>query len=274
MLNNQGNVNYGIFLPLLNVYGDQKTIDCFTQEAMFDGWLKAESALARAEAEESIIPVEMAEKIEQAAHISSLDLKDFWEETRNVGYPIIPLVNRLAEVAGEAGKYVHWGATTQDIMDTGLILQIKSVLNRLEQLLTDLGNACATLCEQHAETIQAGRTHGQQAVPITFGFKVSVWLEEIQRHYLRLQEVKKRLLVGQLSGAAGTLATLGEKAPFVRKRYCNLLGLNEPQGPWHVARDIIVEFSNMEATISGTVQKIAKEIANLASTEIGEVFEF
>ncbi|ALX47572.1 class-II fumarase/aspartase family protein [Lentibacillus amyloliquefaciens] len=266
-------INGKMLLPLLDTYGDLETINCFSEEAMFNGWLEAEVALAKAQGEENIIPKEAAKKIEASAKYELLDLNGFWEETKNVGYPIVPLVKRLSAVSGEYGGYVHWGATTQDIMDTGLVIQLRNAIKRLEQLLIECGSACATLIEKYASTPQAGRTHGQQAVPITFGMKVSVWLSELRRHVERLQEVKSRLLVGQLFGAAGTLATLGTKSTKVRTRFCELLELQEPEGPWHVARDTVVEFANLQSMISGTLQKVAKEIADLARTEINEVQE-
>ncbi len=262
-----------MIFPLFDTYGDETTVEFFTQEAMFEGWLRSEVALAKAQSEVGIIPAEAAKEIEESAKYEKLDITGFWDEVKNVGYPIVPLVKRLSQAAGDSGGYVHWGATTQDIMDTGIILQLKNAVHRLEELLVHTGDSCAVIIEKHANTPQAGRTHGQQAVPITFGMKVSVWLAEITRHLQRLQEMKSRLLVGQLFGAAGTLATLGGKSEQVRIRYCEILELNVPDGPWHVARDIVVEYANLQALISGTLKKMAREIADLARTEIKEVSE-
>jgi 3-carboxy-cis,cis-muconate cycloisomerase len=183
------------------------------------------------------------------------------------------LVRLLKQTCNENyGEYVHWGATTQDIMDTGTILQVKKGLNIIEKRLKELEQICIKLAREHKESIQAGRTHGQHAVPITFGFKVAVWVREIQRHLERLEQCKHRLLVIEFSGAAGTLATIDvEKGFELQKQLAKELELMVPIISWHSSRDNLIEIIGLFSLIAGTVAKIANEIIILNRTEVEEV---
>src|SRR6185436_18656726 len=153
----------------------------------------------------------------------ALDLARLKRETETVGYPILPLVRQMAELAGEAGRYVHWGATTQDIMDTAAVLQIRAGLAIVERDLAAVSAALANLAGKYRDTPMPGRTHLQQALPITFGYKCAVWLSMMDRHAERLRELKPRVLMAQLGGAAGTLASLGEKGLEVRREFAREL---------------------------------------------------
>jgi adenylosuccinate lyase len=259
---------------LKDLYGTDEMRAVFDDRATLQGWLDVEAALALAEAELGLIPAPAAEEIARQARAEAVDSRHIKELIDRTVHPIVPVVRALAEVCqGEAGQYVHWGATTQDIMDTALILQIKQATSIIERRLGDLVGALAALAEAHSATPMAGRTHGQQALPITFGFKVAIWLAEVLRHRERLTELKPRLLVGQFAGAVGTLASVPEKGLEVQGRMMAKLGLGVPLIAWHTARDGLAEFAGLLGLLTATLGKIAKEIIALQATEVGEVEE-
>jgi adenylosuccinate lyase len=242
--------------------------------AMVQGWLDVEAALARAEAALGIIPREHAEEIGRKARVELLDLgrmKRYLEEMR---HPIMPLVRCLQEVCEPpAGESIHWGATTQDIMDTALVLQLQAAH---AIVVRDLSRTRALLCDlarRHRQTLQAGRTHGQQALPITFGYKLAVWAAEVERHLTRLGQMVPRVFRGQLAGAVGTLASLGEPGLRVQELVCAELGLHVPDIAWHTARDGIAEAVCAFALVGGTLAKIANEVIELQRSEVAEVEE-
>src|SRR5258705_12031243 len=183
----------------------------FSDEAQLKAYVQAEIALAVAQGEAGVIPREAAEAIAQMAPAIALDSEQLKRDTENVGYPIVGLVRQLSEQLGEAGRYVHWGATTQDIMDTATVLQLREAVVLIEAQLVEAMATLADLARLHRDTPMAGRTHLQQALPITFGHKVAVWLSALQRSADRLEQAKPRPLQAQLGGAAGTLAPLGER---------------------------------------------------------------
>jgi 3-carboxy-cis,cis-muconate cycloisomerase len=198
----------------------------FSDEALVRRYVEVEVALAAAEASVGVIPKEAAEAIRQGARPEAIDLAKLKAETDLVGYPIVGLVHQLAKQAGEAGRYVHWGATTQDIMDTATVLQVREALAIVEDDLAAIEAALAALAAKHRTTVMAGRTHLQHALPVTFGYKAAVWLAMIRRHRQRLAELRPRVLVGQFAGAAGTLASLGDKGRPIRgcRRHARLAG--------------------------------------------------
>lgn len=259
---------------LLDTFGDPEMASVFSETSTVRAWLAVERALAGAQASLGLIPTEAARAIE--ARIDGLTIADgaLDEGFRHVGYPIV----RLLEVVGqdappEVGAWLHWGATTQDIMDTGQALQLHAALARLEALVTGLGDRVAELAVAHRGTVMAGRTHGQQAVPTTFGAKVAVWLAELARQLDRLREARPRVCGVELFGAGGTSAAMGPDAAAVRHAVAAALGLTSVDVPWHVARDGIAEACFLAASISGTCVRVAREVADLARTEIGEVRE-
>ncbi len=168
---------------------------------------------------------------------------------------------------------MHWGATTQDIMDTAVVLQIRSGLAIVEADITALRGILADLAKRHRDTPMAGRTHLQQALPVTFGYKAAIWLAMFDRHAERLAQLKPRVLVGQFAGAAGTLASLGDKGFEVQRALCEDLGLGVPVATWHVARDGFAEAVNFLALVTGSLGKVALDIMLMASTEFAEVYE-
>src|SRR5579864_6931862 len=220
-----------------DAFGTPAMREVFSDRALIGRYVEVEVALAKAEAKCGVIPVDAAEAIARQANASALDLDQLREETDNVGYPILPLVHQLAKQCGDAGRYVHWGATTQDIMDSAVVLQLREGLKLIEDDIAELRHVLADLSRRTRDTAMAGRTHLQQALPITFGYKTSIWLAMFDRHAERLEQLKPRVLVGQFAGAAGTLASLGDRGFDVQTAFCQQIGLGVPVSTWHVARD-------------------------------------
>jgi 3-carboxy-cis,cis-muconate cycloisomerase len=256
-----------------DAFGTPRMREVFCDYAVVSRYVEVEVALARAEARCSVIPAQAAEEIAAKCDVASLDFDLLRRETDLVGYPILPLVHQLVKQCGEAGRYVHWGATTQDIMDTAVVLQVREGLRIIEEDIDELRDILAKLARKYRTTPMAGRTHLQQALPITFGYKVAVWLAMFERHAERLDQLKPRVLVGEFAGAAGTLASLGDKGLEVQKALCEELGLGVPLSTWHVARDAFTETVNMLALITGSLGKIALDLMLMASTELAEVYE-
>jgi 3-carboxy-cis,cis-muconate cycloisomerase len=210
----------------------------------------------------------------RAAQPSVVDHDELWRLTRNVGYPILPLVRMIAArlPPGPDGR-VHYGATTQDIMDTGLALQATKALDHLADLLSAYGDGLAELVERHTTTIMVARTHAQQAVPTTFGAKIAVMLAECTRHWERIRQLRPRIALVSLYGAGGTSASFGGRAKMVRAHMADALRLGADDIPWHVSRDNVAEFGMLCAVLAATAARFAREVIELSRTEIGEVAE-
>lgn len=259
-----------VFGPL---FGTEEMRRVFSDENMVQQWLNTEAALAAAQGELGIIPKDMAREINSKAKAELLDIPSIGEFYKS-SITIVPLLKAFKKVLdSNAGEYVHWGATSQDIVDTGLMLQIKAAHAILLRRLRQIEKGCYNLAEKHKSLVMAGRTHVQHALPITMGFKAAVWASEISRHVARMQECRDRLFIGQLSGAVGTLASMEDKGLEVQKRMMGILGLNVPDIAWHTARDHIAEFINLLALVAATVAKITHEVLALQRTEIGELEE-
>ncbi len=257
-----------------DLFGTPEMREIFSDQSLVQAWLDVEVALARAQAAVGVIPARAADEIARQARAEHIDLDALKQQTEIVGYPILPLVRMLASRCGDgAGEFIHWGATTQDIMDTATVLQLRRAHRILMRDLARLVDAAVHLAARYRDTPMAGRTHGQQALPITFGFKAAVWVAEMARHQDRLKAITPRLFVGQLAGAAGTLASLGADGLAVQERMMADLGLAVPPIAWHVARDALAEFTALLALICGTLAKIGQEIALLQTTEVEEVEE-
>lgn len=238
-------------------------------------WLDVEAALAEAEADLGIVPVEAAEEISRSAKIDQIDTSSMKAEFDATWNPVVPLVNALRKVISpEAGRYVHWGATSKNIFDTGLMLQIKDSYTLVLDDLAGVGDSLARLAEEHRETIMAGRTHGQHAIPITFGFKAAVWLDEVHRQQERLRAARPRILVGEFGGAVGTLASLGPIGLELESLLMKKLDLGSSVIPVKTAGDRVSEFVLLLCMLSATLGKIAQNIYNLQQTDIDEVTEF
>ncbi len=256
-----------------DAFGSAGMRDIFSEEELIARYVEVEVALAAAEARVGVIPKEAAAAIRRSARADAIDVAKLKAETDLVGYPIVGVVHQLARQCGDAGRYVHWGATTQDIMDTATVLQIRAALKLVGTDLAALDEALAALADKHRNTVMAGRTHLQHALPVTFGYKAAVWRGMIVRHRQRLEEIRPRVLVGQFAGAAGTLASLGDKGLAVHDALMEELGLGRPTTPWHVARDGLVETVSLLGLIAGTLAKIATDVMLMMQTEVGEVFE-
>ena len=256
-----------------DMFGTAEMRAIVSDEALIGRYLEAEAALARAQGRLGVIPQEAAEAIDNAARTITISYETMRHETEIVGYPILPLVHQLAAAAGEAGRYVHWGATTQDIMDTATVLQIRAALAIIERDLAALRGILADMAVTYRDTAMPGRTHLQQALPITFGYKAAIWLAAIDRHIERVQQVRPRVLFGEYAGAAGTLAAVGDDGLEIQRLFCEELALHQPPITWHVARDGIAETATLLGLITGTLGKIATDIMLMSATEFGEVSE-
>ncbi|HUC70785.1 MAG TPA: adenylosuccinate lyase family protein [Stellaceae bacterium] len=263
-----------------DMFGTAAMRAIFGDHAFLERCTEVEAALARAQARLGIIPADAAAAISRAAseiveHPEALDLARLKRETENVGYPILPLVRQIADKAGEAGRWLHWGATTQDIMDTAVVLQIRAGLELLETDLSAARGHLADLARRHRDTPMAGRTHLQHALPVTFGYKAAVWLSGLDRHAERLAQLRPRVLLAQFGGAAGTLASLGNGAEVVKSRgeLARELALGDPPITWHVTRDGIAETVQALALLAGSLGKIAYDLMLMSATELGEAAE-
>ena len=256
-----------------DAFGTRQMRDLFSDHALVRRYIDVEIALARAEARVGVIPADAAETIARASTIERIDFEHLRRETDIVGYPILPLVHQLVDMCGDAGRYVHWGATTQDIMDTAVALQVRDAIDVIEADIRELRRILADLAIRHRDTPMAGRTHLQHALPVTFGYKVAIWLAMFDRHQQRIAELRPRVAVVEFGGAAGTLASLGDKGFEVQQALAEELGLGVPATTWHVARDGFAEAVNLLAMITGSLGKIALDIMIMASTEFAEVYE-
>jgi adenylosuccinate lyase/3-carboxy-cis,cis-muconate cycloisomerase len=256
-----------------DLFGTDAARSAFDDEALVRGWLDAERALALAQAEVGVIPAAAADLIAAEAASAAFDTTALRAGIAESQHPLVPFVRALTERCGAAGAYVHWGATTQDITDTGMVLQLRAALRPVEDDLGRATRAAAALATRYATTPTAGRTHGQHAVPTTFGFKAASWADELLRAEQRFLEARAQALTGQLGGAAGTLASLGEDAPAVRAAFCRLLDLAEPEVPWHAARDRLRDLVHALGEIGAAAERIATEIVRLQATEVAEVRE-
>ncbi|MDI3309330.1 MAG: 3-carboxy-cis,cis-muconate cycloisomerase [Acetobacteraceae bacterium] len=261
--------------PVLGaLYGTDAMRAVFDERAFLQRMLDVESALARAQARLGIVPAEAAAAITAAARAEKLDLPALAAATRNTGYPVVGLVKQLSALAGpEAGRWTHWGATTQDIMDTAVVLQMRDAFALLQAELAAVIAGLARLARAHRGTVMAGRTHLQHALPVTFGYKVAVWLSPLITMQERLAQLRPRVERLQFGGAAGTLASLGDQGLRVQEELGRELGLAVPDIPWHVARDGIAEAVGFLGLLTGALSKLATDVILLMQTEVAEVAE-
>jgi len=239
--------------------------------------LQFEAALARAEAAAGIIPEASARAIAAKCRADNFDLDLIAQDAAQAGNLAIPIVKRLTEAVAkddkDAARFVHWGATSQDAIDTGVMLQLRRALELFEQDLQRLTSTLVSLAEKHRATPMVARTWMQQALPTTFGFVVAGWLDAILRHRIRLAEIRPRVFTLQFGGAVGTLAALGSNGPAVAKALAVELKLELPPAPWHAHRDRIAEVATTLGLCMGTLGKIARDISLHTQTEVAELFE-
>lgn len=256
-----------------NSFGTPEMRAVFSDRALMARCIEVEVALARAEAACGVIPSEAAVAIEREARADRIDFDRLGRETDLVGFPILPLLHQMVEWAGEAGRYIHWGATTQDILDTAVVLQLRAALDIVEADIRELRRTLADLAAKYRDTPMSGRTHLQQALPVTFGYKAAIWLSMFDRHQQRLAQLRERVQVVSFAGAAGTLASLGNQGFAVQQALATELDLAVPASTWHVARDAFAESVNLLALITGSLGKIAVDVMIMASTEFSELQE-
>ncbi len=248
--------------------------DIFSERNEVQTWIDFEAALARAEATHGLIPAEAAAEITAKADVSRLDLDALRADIAAAVHPIMPFVRLFSAVCDDdAGEYVHWGTTTQDVLDTGWVLRVRQAEAVISRDLARLIDVLAIIARTHRDTPMAGRTHFQQAVPITFGYKIAVWVDELRRHARTLEDLRPEVYALQLGGAAGTLASIGPVGLEVRETMARELDLSEPAITWHVSRDRFAHLSFVIAMIASSLQRAASEIVTLQRTEVAEVLE-
>ncbi|WP_109514521.1 3-carboxy-cis,cis-muconate cycloisomerase [Pseudomonas ovata] len=249
----------------------------FSDAGRVQGMLDFEAALSRAEARVGLIPHAVVADIEQQCQAALFDFDELAIAIGSAGNSAIPLVKalgkRIAAHNPEAERYVHMGATSQDVMDSGLVLQLRQAIVLLDRDLEQLAGHLAAQAQRYADTPLAGRTWLQQATPVTLGMKIAGWLGAVTRHRQRLAELKPRLLSLQFGGASGSLAALGEQAFDVAQALADELDLTLPEQPWHTQRDRLVEFACLLGLLAGSLGKLGRDISLLMQTEVGEVFE-
>ncbi len=248
--------------------------ELFAESATLSRYLQVEAALAETEAALGIIPGPAATAIAANATLDKIDRERYRQDFARVGFPIVGLVRQLTEIVPDGfGQFTHWGATTQDIMDTGLVLALREVVAWTEQALDSIVANLASIADEHSSTLMIGRSQLQQAVPITFGYKAAGWLVPLLRHRQRLGELRPRLLQVQFGGAVGTLAALHPDGLAVRRGLAERLSLLEPTICWHTHRDSLSEIVTFFGMLTGSLAKIATDIMLLAQTEVAEVNE-
>ena len=261
--------------PLDFRYGRPEMKQIFDEEARLQKLLDVEAALAQAQAKVGNIKQDHADIIKKTASVRYVKLEHVREIDAKINHEITAVIRALGEQCGESGKFIHMGATSNDILDTAQALQIKDAIKIVDSDLDSLKKTLAKRAKEHRDTIMVGRTHGQFALPITFGLKLANFSLEVHRHQQRLKECSMRALVGKMSGAVGTGAGFGPKALDIQQEVMRELGLGVEEGPTQiVARDRIVELMSVLANIATSVEKFATEVRNLQRGEIAEVSEF
>ena len=260
--------------PILGtLYGSDAMRAVFDEAAYFQRMLDVEAALARVQARLGLIPAAAAARITEVARYELLNPAVLAAQARNVGYPVLGLVAELSRVAGEHGGWTHWGATTQDIMDSATVLQARDGLALIGAEIAALRDALLAQAARHRDAVMAGRTHLQQALPTTLGLKCATWAMPFIAHAERLAQLRPRVERISFGGAAGTLASLGPDGVAVMEGLAAELGLAAPAAPWHVCRDGLAEAVCFLGLVAGSLAKFATDIILLAQTEVGEVAE-
>ena len=237
-------------------------------------YLRIESALAKVQGELGLIPVQAAQEIQSVCHLDRIDMARLKAQTERIGYPVLGVVSQINGLCRDRlGEWCHWGATTQDITDTATVLQIREALAIVDADLKRLGDGLARLAREHRDTPMAGRSNLQQAVPVTFGYKMAGLLAAVLRHRERLSQLRPRALTGEFAGAAGTLASLEQGAMQTQAALMRELGLAQPLIAWHTVRDSIAEVGTFLGLVGGTLGKLSMDVKLLMQTEVDEVRE-
>lgn len=259
---------------LMNSWSTAEMRDLFNDRARMQSWLDVEAALALVQADLGMIPAEAAREIAAKSNYDAIDMDLVLEHLRITKHPLVPTVRALEQACeGNAGEYVHFGVTTQDILDTGLVLQLRAATEIVRRDLKAIAADLMRLSEAHRNTPMMGRTLSLQALPVTFGFKTVIWLSEIDRHLERLDEMTARTFVGSIVGAVGTKASFGPKAGEMERAINDHLGLGTPNISWQAARDRFYEFGSVMGGINATLNKIGNQLLLLAHNEFDEIAE-
>lgn len=246
----------------------------FSDENRIQKYLDIEAALARVQARLGIIPQEACDEVVRHCSVDEFDIDRLKAQTEKIGYPVLPVVQQLVALCRDGlGEWCHWGATTQDITDTATILQVREALALVAADLDAVMESLAELAKTHRDTVMAGRSNLQQAIPITFGYKMAALLSAFMRHRQRLSELEPRVLVGEFGGAVGTLASLGDRGLEVQAGLMRELGLGTPDIAWHTVRDRIAEVGCFLGLVTATCGKIALDVKLMMQTEVEEVYE-
>ncbi|MDE2120205.1 MAG: 3-carboxy-cis,cis-muconate cycloisomerase [Betaproteobacteria bacterium] len=256
------------------IFSTDEMRQVWSDENRTQKYLDIERALAVVQARLGLIPQEAADEIVRHCHVGKIDMTRLREQTERIGYPVLGVVSQLnALCRDKLGEYCHWGATTQDITDTATVLQIREALAIVERELAGISAAMARLARDHRDTPMIGRSNLQQAIPVTFGYKMAGLLSAVERHRERLDQLKERVLVGEFAGAAGTLASLEQGAMETQAGLCAELGLKQPLIAWHTIRDNIAEVGAFLGLVGGTLGKLSMDVKLMMQTEVGEVYE-
>lgn len=261
------------YLILGNNFSTSEMRAIWSEQNRLEKQVAVEVALAKAQGELGVIPCDAADAIVAKADASKLSIDQIAKQAAKAKHSLMSTINALQDQVGDAGQFIHYGATTQDIVDTATVLQLKQSFAIIERDTKLVACELKKLAKQYQYLPMVGRTHGMQALPTTFGFKLAVWLDEFVRHLQRLSEIKQRVLVGNISGAICTYAAMGELGVQVEARTLTLLDLNTPNIGWQAARDRFSEYASVIGLISGTLGKMGNEFYNLMRTEINEVEE-
>lgn len=257
-----------------NSYSTEEMRTIFDDKTFIQNVLDIEKALATVQADLGIIPREAAREICKKGFVEYLDIDEIQAGIVKVGHSLVPILKNFQKACdGGYGEYIHLGATTQDIMDTGFMLSVKRGFEAIYRDALETEDALLELTNRYADTVMAGRTHGQQAIPITFGYKTAVWASELHRDIRRMDECRRRCFTGQLSGAVGSMAGFGSQGREVSARAIRLLGLDVPDIAWHVSRDRFAEIASVLSILGCTLGKIGQELVYLQGTETAEAAE-
>src|ERR1700731_3693313 len=264
-------VSSGIFRDIFSTAPMRRV---FADENRIQKYLDIEAALARVQARLGIIPQDACDEILRHCSIAEYDFAKIKTQTERIGYPVLPVVQQLVALCRDGlGEWCHWGATTQDITDSATVMQMREALTLVEAHIGAIADALAGLARKYRDTPMAGRSNLQQAVPITFGYKMATVLAAFERHKQRLKELRTRVLVGEFGGAAGTLSSLAGRGLETQAELMKELKLGQPAIAWHTVRDTIAEVGCFLGLVTGTCGKIAFDIKLMMQTEVEEVYE-
>ncbi len=259
---------------MMNHFNSHKIDQLFSEASFIKKYVEVEKALALVQGNLGIIPKTASNAIVHSISAHAIHLKHYLEDFKKEGFPIVGLIKQLhQQVPNKQGEYLHWGATTQDVMDTGLVLLLRDFIEHFQKQLSHLIQQLSFLTNKHLKTPMVGRSQLQHAIPVSFGYKAATWLAPFLRHRKKIETLMPNVLKVQFGGAVGTLASLGERGLEVRKALAKELGLQDTPIAWHTQRDQLAEFITFLGVMSGNISKVAKDILYMTQSEVGEIIE-